>query len=106
METKIPFSSFYSEIRKTSTQGGSLTVRLPADFTKALKTLNEEDLKMFNLNNNYIVYQPKKMSSSDFYDLLQLVFASLEVLYHNVDADAKKNIEEAYKLLLPLQEIL
>jgi len=102
----IPHSSYYSEVRKTSIQGGSLAVRLPADFARSLRTLNEINLKMLNFDNRYIIYLPLKTSHNDLYDLLQLVLTALGIIYHNVDEHTKKRIETVYTQLVPIQENL
>jgi antitoxin component of MazEF toxin-antitoxin module len=101
---KLPHTSFFSQTRKVTKQGTSYGVTLPADYIKSLETLDEKNLKMLNLNNQYIVYFAKKMSVNDSYDLLQLALSVLEALYIlEEDRENKKTIERAYETLANLQ---
>jgi len=103
----LPYSSYFSEIRKIIRTGSSYGVTLPSEFVKALETIMDRNLVLFNLNNTYIIVTPLKMSHNDLYDLLQLTLTLLEVLYHNTDENQliKQDLKKIYEKLLPLQEV-
>ena len=100
--TKLPHSSFFAETRTLIKHGNSFAVTIPVDF---VKTLDERNLKVINLNNNYIICFAEKMSVDDSYDLLQLILTVLEALYAVEREDIKKIIVEAYEKLVELVEL-
>ncbi|WP_456477593.1 hypothetical protein [Geoglobus ahangari] len=101
---KLPHSSFYSETRRLLKQGKSYGISFPAEFVKALETLGSRDLRVFNLNNTYIVSFAEKTHVNDNYDLVQLILTALEALNTITDdKEAKEKIFRAYELIAELQ---
>jgi|GEM_PF-5922001 antitoxin component of MazEF toxin-antitoxin module len=109
----MSYKTIYSEERKVVKIGNSEGITLPPDFVRVLKTLKSDKVRISRLD-YFLIIQPVVFSHNDCYDLLQLIFSSIqavktltdssEINEHNKE-EAKRVLTECYDKLTPLQYI-